>query len=372
MKKLIAVLLLISTAYAQTQIKYIDPITKDTVFTNYTITQAAPVVSATTIVHAYKAPVIVVPPVVPPPVTTPPVTNPGSILIGDKIKSGPVTLQSNKTYYGYTIDLGTTSNVAFKGNGVSNVTLRNCKILNGAAGSAVVLDNCSNVTIDSCYINGTGEGILVRTSTETKITNNQLENIVNSPTTTKHPIALQNCNGGGQRIVNNHIEEIATVAPYTHDQISIYNSNGLPGDSIIVAYNWIRGSQQFKNAAGNNGACMIGVGDSGGSFQSVHHNIGVNALAIAIDGSGKSLAIWGNKIYAKQVAPQSLGVGIVYFGTAGNNKVAYNQIKFITPTGGENDINTSMANGTISGLSTNILNAKIDASILPAKIITFQ
>lgn len=301
------------------------------------------------------------------PVTVPPVSNnPGGKT------SGPVVLKSNTIYDGLTIDLGKTGATAFSGSNVSNVTIRNCKIINGInLATAVYITGGNNINISGNFISNIPQGIVVKNTTgNVVIDSNQFLNILNTPTTTMHPIQFQSVNGAGNKIINNRIEEIASVAPYTHDQISIYQSNGTQTDPIEVAFNWIRGGQQIKNAAGNNGACALGIGDSGGSWQSIHDNIMVNALAIAIDGSGKNLHIFNNQIFAKQVQPQPLSVGIVYFGPAGNNVVELNQINFTTPNGQKNNLNP--VSSSVKGWNTNIVNAPITADILPAKIITFQ
>lgn len=303
------------------------------------------------------------------PATIPPTTtNPGGKV------SGPVVLKSNTTYQGLTIDLGKTSTTAFSGSNISNVTIKNCKIINGInTATSIYITGGSNINISGNFISNIPQGIVIKNTTgNVVIDGNQFLNILNTPSTTMHPIQFQGVNGVGNKITNNRIEEIASIAPYTHDQISIYQSNGTQSDPIEVAFNWIRGGQIIKNAAGNNGACAIGVGDSGGSFQYVHDNIMVNALGIAVDGSGTSLKISNNKTYAKQIPPQPLSAPMVYFGNAGNNIMQNNTYNFTGPNGKLVSANFSMVRGTLNGQSTNIYNATITSAILPEKIITFQ
>lgn len=355
MKKLISFLVLafmVSAAFGQTTINVVKKV-QPNLDTMYTTTLTT--VSTTT--HKYVPPVVVV--------------NPGGGVVGGVV-SAPIVCKSNTTYSGLTIDLGNTSATAFSGSGLTGVVIKNCKIINGKNGTALYFTNCTNILVDGNFVNGVAQGMVFKGCPGAKvISNNQFLNIVNSPTTTWHPIQLQGCNGGGQRILNNRIEEIASMAPYTHDQISIYQSNGIKGDSIQVIGNWIRGGQQVKNAAGNNGACAIGVGDSGGSYQVIRDNIMVNALAIAIDGSGTSLKIDHNKSFAIQVKPQPLSVGVVYFGNAGNNFCGYNHINFMGSNGSKSNLNP--ATSSVQGWNTNILNeASINASILPTVIITMK
>jgi hypothetical protein len=292
-------------------------------------------------------------------------TNPGGKA------SGPVTLQSGKTYTRLTIDLRGGTGVGITGSGVSNVHITKCKIINGPAGIGILLNNCTNVTIDSCFFTMLGQGVLARKCVSTKINNNQFLNIVGSPALTWHPIQLQNCTGGGQQIIGNRIQEDPLIAPYTHDQISVFQSYGLPGDSIMILNNWIRGGQQLKNAKGDNGAAGITLGDVGGSYQVARGNILVNALAILVDGKGTNLKADHNKIYARQIGAQPNGVGIVYFGGTESNFVGYNQINFKWSNGKLFNLNPATSS-SIAGWGTNVFNPDIDASILPATIITYK
>lgn len=209
-----------------------------------------------------------------------------------------------------------------------------------------------------------------------KINANYFLNILGSATQTWHPIQIQSGSGGGQRIQNNMIEEDPAVAPYTHDQISVYQSNGIVGDSIMVTGNWIRGGQQIQNGTGpgggtgsTNGAAAIGVGDSGGSLQVVRNNLMINALAIAIDGSGTSLKVDHNKSYMRQISPQPNSIGIVYFGSAGNNVVRNNLLNCKNSSGTIVNLNPATS-ATISGWSTNTNNSSLDAGATVTMIPT--
>lgn len=323
------------------------------------------------------------------PPTTPTVP-PGTIVGG--ITSKPITLQSGtptnpKIYQNLTIDLGATAATAVTGNGIHDVILRNCKIINGTKVTSgktvsyargVEITNCTNVTIDGNFISDICSGVHLKACTGPyNITNNQFLNITNNVDNADgniklHAINIESCNGGGQHIRYNHVEEIASMAPYAHDQISVFKSNGKQGDSIDVAYNWVRGGQMKKDAAGDNGAAAFGVGDSGGSFQSFHHNVYVQALGIAVDFTGTSLHVWANKCYAKQPSTQPLSTPLVCFGNAGNNVVEYNTWNFTGPNGQNVNANFSMVKGTLKGQNTNKYDPILTASILPAVITTMK
>jgi hypothetical protein len=265
--------------------------------------------------------------------------------------------------------------------GCSNIHITKCLVGNSNTGTAnaIDLESCTNCTVDSCVITMVNQGILARHCVSEKINGNYCLNILGSPTLTLHPIQIQNCTGGSQQIIGNKIQEDPTISPYTHDQISVYQSNGLVGDSIMVLNNWIRGGQQVQNGTGpgggtgsTNGAAGIGVGDSGGSYQVIRGNLLVNALAIAIDGTGTSLKVDHNKSYAVQVYPQPNSVGIVYFGAAGNNFVGYNQLNFRQSNG--NVFNINPASTSVAGWSTNTPNSTTNplanAGMIPTPMVS--
>lgn len=317
----------------------------------------------------YKAPGTIIPPVTIPPVG-------GVVFIGGKT-SGPITLQSYTTYIGYTIDLGSSSNNGFTGNGVTNVVLKKCKvingaIINGAISTGVFLSNCNNITIDSCFFSMLPQGVLAKNcGANIKTTDCQFSNIVGSPLLTLHPIAYQNCSGGGLWIINNRIQEDPLISPYTHDQISVFQSYGLKGDSLLVLNNIISGGQQLKNAKADNGAAGITLGDVGGSYQAARGNILVNALAILVDGTGTNLKADHNKIYASQVPPQLPGVGIVYINVNSNNFVGYNRVNFKLPNGTIFNLNPATSS-TIQGWGTNVYDSSLSIALLPVPLITFK
>lgn len=281
----------------------------------------------------------------------------------------PITM-SNTT--GQTISGDSTSSMTF--NNCTNLHITKCRISNNPNGNAITLNGCTNVLIDSCYIDMDGQGIVAQNgSTVIKVISNYFNNILGQPTVTWHPVQFKNiAASGGNRIQNNMIEEDPKIAPYTHDQISLFQSNGIPGDSIMVTGNWIRGGQQIKNAQGNNGAAGITAGDKGGSYQVVRNNRLVNALALLIDGTGTNIKVDHNLVYAQQVAPQLPGIGIVYFGGTATNFVGYNLLNFRTATGTIANLNPATS-GSIAGWSTNTPNnttsPQANAAMIPMPMI---
>lgn len=281
----------------------------------------------------------------------------------------PPINSSNTT--GQVVSGDSTSSMTF--NNCTNLHITKCRISNNPGGNAITLNGCTNVIIDSCYIDMVGQGIVAQnSSTVIKILNNYFHNILGGPSVTWHPIQFKNVNSGGNRIQNNMIEEDPLVAPYTHDQISLFQSNGIAGDSIMVTGNWIRGGQQVKNAQGNNGAAGITAGDVGGSFQVIRGNKLINALAILIDGTGTSIKVDHNLSYAQQVAPQPNSIALLYFGAPGNNYVGNNLLNFRNSSGGIANVNPATS-GTIAGWSTNTPNnttsPQATATMIPTPMI---
>jgi hypothetical protein len=250
----------------------------------------------------------------------------------------------------------------------SNIHITQCRFSNATA-YAVKLYNCTNVTVDACYFTNVAFGVYGQQSKVIKINSNQCLNLKGGGSIFAHFAQLDNVNGGGNQINNNRIENIAGVAVQPHDIISLYESNGLQGDSIQVIGNWIRGGQLALNAAKNNGACGIGLMDGSGSYQVCRGNILVNPGFAGIQpvGNGTGLKIDHNTIFSSQT-PVSL-VGLSYQ-LNGSGYAGYNTINWTASTGTKVSEWSSVTQP--GGWGTNIVNANISASVLPATIITMQ
>ena len=250
----------------------------------------------------------------------------------------------------------------------SNIHITQCRFSNATA-YAVKLYNCTNVTVDVCYFTNVAFGVYAQQSKVIKINNNQCLNLKGGGSVFAHFAQLDNVNSGGNQINYNRVENIPGVAVQPHDIISLYQSNGLQGDSIQVIGNWIRGGQVALNAAKNNGACGIGLMDVTGSYQVCRGNILVNPGYAGIQpvGKGTGLKIDHNTIFSSQT-PASL-VGLSYQ-LNGSGYAGYNKINWTTSNGTKMDLWSAVAQP--SGWSTNTVKAAITASVLPATIITMQ
>ncbi len=253
--------------------------------------------------------------------------------------------------------------------------ITNCKIIN-AKNFAVLVNNSSNITIDNCLIKNVGFGIYVQGSSKTiKVNNNQIQNINGVNTSTLgHAIQFNGVSGGGNQINNNRVENIAGQALHPHDQINVYKSNGLPGDSIQVIGNWVRGGQTSLWPTSSSGAAGIVVGDVGGSYQACRNNIVVNGGYIGIQAQGgKGITVDHNTVYGAS-NPVTLA-GLVWGNWSGTSTsgvvYAYNKVKWYNSKGSEVDHFENNSNGSVN-LVSNTWGAGISASVLPATIITKQ
>lgn len=354
MKKLLTLLLLaftVSVSFAQTVTKSIQP-NLDTIYVTTTI-KCDTLKSAVT--HVY----------VPKPTTT---------VIGS-IVSGPIVLKSNTTYSNLIIDLKGASTVGMYGYNVTNVHITNCKIINSLS-YGIQIGNGTNITIDNNFISNVGFGVnIYGNSSAIKVNNNQLLNINGIDTKQLgHAIMFQTVSGGGNQINYNRVENIAGVAIHPHDQINVYKSNGLPGDSIQVIGNYVRGGQISLWPTTGSGAAGIVVGDVGGSYQVCRNNIVVNGGRVGIQAQGGNhIKVDHNIIYGASLPITQVGLAWGNWSGASTSDViyAYNKVRWLNSGGSEVDHWESNQNGAVI-LISNIWAAPIDATILPATIITFK
>jgi hypothetical protein len=311
------------------------------------------------------------------PVVTPPITPTVNTQPAYTI-SGPINAKSNTTYSNLLIDLTKTpGSIGIDCQGVTNVHITNCKIINGAR-FGINAYNCSNLVIDGNFISNIGFGIYVQKTVTAKVNNNQILNVNGIDTRSLgHAIQFNGVTGRGSQINNNRIENIDGVALHPHDIINVFKSDGLPGDSIQVIGNWIRGGQRTMWPTNDSGAAGIVVGDLGGSYQVCRNNILVNPGYVGIQAQGGShIKVDHNLIYS-DANPVSL-VGVSwgnYSGVPSADVIyAYNKCRFYTfgwriksTTPSENSF-TQNGSGLI--LVNNTWGADIDASILPTTIIT--
>lgn len=299
------------------------------------------------------------------------VSSPNTTTIGTTV-SGAVALKSNTNYSGLIISINSATQAAMSGNGLTNINITNCKIIN-PTGFGINLTNCSKITVTNCFFNNVGFGFYCNGGSTINISNNQFLNINGVNTSSLgHAIQFNSITGSGNRINNNRIESIAGVALHPHDVINVYKSSGIAGDSLQVIGNWIRGGQTTLWPTSNSGAAGIVVGDLGGNYQVCRNNILVNPGYVGIQAQGGNhIMVDHNKIYSSSTPAALVGMSWGNYSSATSSDVtyAYNEVKWFNLRNLEDDFGQ---NGTGVTLVNNTWGAAIDASILPTKIITFN
>jgi len=248
-----------------------------------------------------------------------------------------------------------------------NITIKNCK-LGPDTNKAITIERCANIHIDSCYWSDVKAGVYALQSSGIMITNCQGRNMLYGFPHGGQFVQFDEVTGARNGVLNCRFENILGQSN-PEDAISLFKSSGTASSPILIAGNWIRGGGPSKSGGG------IMLGDNGGSYQLAKNNILVNPgqYGMAISG-GHHIAIVDNKIYSKQ--QPFTNVGLYIWAQAGAScsadTIRGNQVNWKMASG---EVNNSWNNGNcgpVVGWNENILNAKIDESILPARLITFS
>jgi len=285
--------------------------------------------------------------------------------------TSPISLsnQSNITISGDSINGG--SSVGIRLSNCNNVHITKCLIQN-TTNDGIQLSNCTNVIIDSCFITNVRAGVNAMQCKTVKVNSNQFLNM-NGPFPSGNFVQLNNVSGGGIQVNYNHCEDIAGIAQHPQDGISIYQCDGLPGDSVQVIGNWIRGGQIQNDSGGGAG---IVLGDVGGSYQVARNNIVINGgfVGMQVQG-GTHIKMDHNTIYGISTPYSNCGLCYGNYSGASSSDIymGYNKVKFFQKSGAEMDAWWDPSSAfQPDGWNTNILKANIDASILPSVIITLK
>ncbi|MDO3624730.1 right-handed parallel beta-helix repeat-containing protein [Mucilaginibacter sp. BT774] len=281
--------------------------------------------------------------------------------------NNPVVIsgQNNITIKGYLI-VGGASNCIYLRD-CSNVHITKCKLLDSKK-VGILLENCKNVLIDSCYITNVQTGVNAKNSVTVKVNYNYFRNM-NGPFPAGCAVQFNNVSAPASQINYNKVENIAGQAQHPQDLLSVYKSNGMPGDSIQVIGNWIRGGQVINDSGG---AAGIVLGDVGGSYQVARYNVVINGGFVGMQVQGGShIKMDHNTIYSSPTAYSNDGLSYGnYSGQPSTDvEISYNKIKFFNRNGKEADCWWDPK--TVSkpiGWETNIQRADIDDKILPHKL----
>lgn len=285
-----------------------------------------------------------------------------------KYKPGsPIVIsgRNNVTISGYLITGGQSNCIYLRD--CSNVHITKCK-LQDSKKVGILLENCQNVLVDSCYITNVQTGVNAKSSVTVKVNHNYFRNM-NGPFPAGCAVQFNNVSAPASQINYNRVENIEGEAQHPQDLLSVYKSNGLPGDSIQVIGNWIRGGQVINDSGG---AAGIVLGDVGGSYQVARYNVVINGGFVGMQVQGGShIKMDHNTIYSSPTAYSNDGLSYGnYSGQPSTDvEISYNKIRFFNKNGKEAD--SWWDPKTVSkpvGWETNIQGADIDDKILPHKL----
>ncbi|MDB5132536.1 MAG: hypothetical protein JWR02_2285 [Mucilaginibacter sp.] len=259
----------------------------------------------------------------------------------------------------------TLSGLTINGGSTSCITLTNCNgvyitgcTLGNTSQTGIVLNNCTNVTIEKNNISNAAAGIVANNCPggNIMIYTNQMKNMSGSF------VQFVSVNGGNAISYNKFESFAGQSSPGV--AIDIAQSNGTAGSPITLDGNWIRGGS----------GSGIHLGENGGSYQVAKNNILVNPgqHGMAIIG-GDHISLTNNSIYAS--AQSFTNVGLYVWGQGGhsitNSTVSGNQVNFTNAQGVQNGVWLAGGEYTPAGWNTNVWGANINASILPATVVSF-
>ncbi len=131
--------------------------------------------------------------------------------------------------------------------------------------------------------------------------------------------------GGGNRVTCNKVDN--TGVNHTEDNINLFDTQGLPDDPVLVAYNRIKGGSS-KSGSG------IMVGDGSGKSIRVIKNHIINPWNVGIGvAGGEDIVVDGNKIYKNFPGNSGEGLKVANFSpaiackniTLTNNDIRWNE-----------------------------------------------
>ncbi|MDB5123625.1 MAG: hypothetical protein JWP94_1754 [Mucilaginibacter sp.] len=268
----------------------------------------------------------------------------------------------------------TISGKSITGGTVPAITLKNCynvhitqNSLGNSTNIGIYLINCKNITVDYNYITNVSTGVDVENSPGGGIIINYNQFLNMKGPSPRGQLVLFNTVGGANNSISYNKGENIAGQSTPEDAINVYMSKGTALSPIKIVGNWIRGGGPSTTGGG------ILLGNMGGAYQVASNNILVNPgqYGMAI-GGGNHMSITNNSIYA--AAQSFTNVGIYIWGQgvppATYTTVSGNKVKFINNANAENDSWVAPGEATPAGWSTNTWGANIDASILPAVVVS--
>jgi parallel beta-helix repeat protein len=273
---------------------------------------------------------------------------------------------SGRTISGKSIAGGTEAAISLSN--CHDITITNCKLYN-STNVGIYLYNCYNIIITQNYFTNVSTGVYADHSSQGGINvyQNQFLNM-QGPFPRGQFVQFNNVNGGYNQINGNICENILGQSN-PEDAISLFQCYGVAGNPIRVNGNVIRGGGPSTSGGG------IMLGDSGGAYIVADGNMLVNPgqYGMAISG-GSNNSITNNIVYGASQSFTNIGMYVAAFGSFPivNSTVSGNRVKFYNAAGVLNGAWVGPGVTTPAGWSTNDWDANIDATILPATLITYQ
>jgi parallel beta-helix repeat protein len=267
----------------------------------------------------------------------------------------------------------TISAKSFNGGSAPLIKLNNCyniriigNTFSNSSDVGIYLYNCKNITIEDNYFTRVSTGVYAdHTQGGIVVNNNQFLNM-QGPFPRGQFVQFNNVKGAGSSISNNRGENIIGQS-YAEDAISLYQSEGTSDSPVIIKGNWIRGGGPSESGGG------IMLGDNGGGYLYASDNIVVDPgqFGMAIAG-GHHITVVNNSIYGKQQSFTNVGLYVNDIGgwKTSDCKVTNNRVRYYNKTNYQNNAWLSPNSVKPEGWDANIWGAPIDASLLPAILIT--
>lgn len=240
----------------------------------------------------------------------------------------------------------------------SNIIIRNCRLLH-SKGNGVQIASCNNITVEQCYMEDIATGVLAVDSYHIQVNKNKIKN-VQGPLPRGQMVQFDDVTGGGNRVTNNRSDNLpGQSAP--EDAINMFKSSGTFNDPIQICGNIICGGGPSKTGGG------IALGDNGGAYMVVEHNILVNPGQYGIGiASGTHIQILNNLVYSKQQPFTNVGIAVWNQSNTAcaMNTIRGNKVKW-TNSNGETNGGWNNGNcGKVEGWDENEWDANITDAII--------
>lgn len=170
-------------------------------------------------------------------------------------------------------------------------------------------DNATNIMIDRNVIHDVSTGVVgIRAKNPIIMDRNCVYNI-RGPFYRGQMVQFDNVSGGtsGSKITCNVVDTLGSKVSHVEDNINMFESSGIDGNPIEIAYNRIRGGQS-KTGSG----MVVGDGQKAGSGNNyyIHDNVIVDFANVGIGiVGGHNIRVENNRIYGEGTNPLQ-GTGI--------------------------------------------------------------